>query len=96
MFAIPDFFLPYINSAAQILKDAGCKECYIFGSIAQGCSTEKSDIDIAIRGLPPEKFFNVYGKIGRQVPVEIDLVDLDDGSRFSKKLETREEMIRVF
>jgi predicted nucleotidyltransferase len=96
MNTIPELFLPHVNRAAEILKDAGCHECFIFGSIAEGRSTAESDIDIAIRGLPPEKFFAVYGQLSRQVPLEIDLVDLDDGSRFSQKLVSREAMLRVF
>lgn len=96
MGAIPDVFLADINKAADILKSAGCHECYIFGSIAKERASEKSDIDFAVRGLPPEKFFYVYGQLSRQVGREIDLIDLDDGSRFSRKLQQREAMMRVF
>ena len=81
-----------INQAAAILRAAGCSECYVFGSIADGRVHENSDIDIAVRGLPPEKFYYVYG----QLSGNIDLVDLDDGSRFSQKLQQRGAMIRVF
>ena len=93
---IPDEFHTDINKAADILKLAGCGECYIFGSIADGRADDKSDIDLAIRGLPPEKFFYVYGQLSMQIGREIDLVDLDDGSRFSQKLQRREAMTRVF
>ena len=85
-----------IEKAAVILKSAGCVECYIFGSVSEGRASEKSDIDIAIRGLPPEKFFRVYGQLAMQISRAIDLVDLDDGTRFSQKLRRREAMTRVF
>jgi len=94
--AIPSSFISDINKAADILKSAGCDECYVFGSIADGKSNEKSDIDLAIRGLPPEKFFYVYGQISMQISRAIDLVDLDNGSRFSQKLKRRKAMMRVF
>jgi len=85
-----------IDKAAGILKSAGCVECYIFGSASDGRADEKSDIDIAIRGLPPDKFFYVYGQLALQISRAIDLVDLDDGTRFSQKLHRRETMTRVF
>jgi len=85
-----------IEKAADILKSAGCTECYIFGSVSEGRAGEKSDIDIAIRGLPPEKFFYIYGQLALQISRAIDLVDLDDGTRFSQKLSRREAMTRVF
>ena len=81
-----------LEKTADILRAAGCSECYVFGSYADGRAHEKSDIDIAIRGLPPERFFYVYG----QLPGTVDLIDLDDGSRFSKKLLLRGAMRRVF
>jgi len=85
-----------IDKAADILKSAGCIECYIFGSVSEGRADDKSDIDIAIRGLPPEKFFYVYGQLALHIRRAIDLVDLDDGTRFSQKLRRREAMTRVF
>ena len=96
MVAIPEPLQRAIDKAAEILKAAGCNECYIFGSISDGRSNERSDIDIAVRGIPPEKFFYVYGQLARQVEKPIDLVDLDEDSRFSRKLQRREAMIRVF
>ena len=96
MTVIPSAIHSDINKAVDILKSAGCDECYIFGSVADGNSNEKSDIDLAIRGLPPEKFFYVYGQLSMQINRVIDLVDLDDGSRFSQKLQSREAMMRVF
>ena len=85
-----------IDKAAAILKAAGCVECYVFGSISEGRADGTSDIDIAIRGLPPERFFYVYGQLALQLSRAVDLVDLDDGTRFSQKLHRREAMTRVF
>jgi len=93
---IPSEFRSDIDKAADILKSAGCGECFIFGSISNKRADAKSDIDLAIRGLPPEKFFYVYGQLSMQIHRAIDLVDLDDGSRFSQKLQQREAMTRVF
>jgi predicted nucleotidyltransferase len=96
MCAIPIVFQPDINKAVDILRSAGCDECYIFGSLSDGRADNESDIDLAVRGLPPEMFFYVYGQLSMQISRSIDLVDLDDGSRFSQKLQRREAMTRVF
>jgi len=88
----PEALQSDIDKAVKILEVAGCSECYIFGSVADGRVQEDSDIDIAVRGLPPELFFYVYARL----PTKIDLVDLDDGSRFSKRLLKQGAMIRVF
>ena len=92
---VPDVNID-INKAVEILKSAGCYECYIFGSVSKGLAKDNSDIDIAVRGLPPERFFYIYGQLSMQISRAIDLVDLDDGSRFSKKLQQRGGMTRVF
>ena len=96
MGAISGMFATDIDKAAEILKSAGCSECYVFGSVSNGHASDCSDIDIAVRGLAPEKFFIVYGQLSLQIKRSIDLVDLDDGSRFSEKLQQREAMTRVF
>jgi len=96
MLAIPGAFQADVNKAADILKSAGCIECYLFGSLSDGRADDKSDIDLAVRGLPPEKFFYIYGQLSMQISRMIDLIDLDDGSRFSQRLQRREAMTRVF
>jgi len=96
MHTIQSMFTTDVKIAAEILKSAGCSECYIFGSIYEGMANEESDIDLAIRGLPPEDFFYVYGQLSMQIKRAIDLVDLDDGTRFSRRLQQSEAMIRVF
>jgi len=46
-----------IETAVEILRQAGAKEVYLFGSTAQGEERPDSDIDLAVRGLPPEAFY---------------------------------------
>ena len=92
MRATPEAIQSDIDRAVEILEAAGCSECYIFGSVADGRVQDDSDIDIAVRGLLPELFFYVYARL----TIRIELVDLDDGSRFSKRLLQRGAMIRVF
>ena len=61
---IPEPFQNDLNLAVKILKEAGCKEIYIFGSVAAGNARENSDIDLAIRGCPPDvSFFGLLGEL---------------------------------
>lgn len=41
---------------SNVLSNMGCKESYIFGSHVTGNANDFSDIDIGIKGLPPQKF----------------------------------------
>lgn len=45
-----------IERAAQVLKEHGAREVYLFGSAAKDTMREGSDVDLAVAGLPPEEF----------------------------------------
>lgn len=84
--------LPYsyqedIKKAAQILKENGVKEIFIFGSLANGKFNENSDIDIAVSGLSEKDFYKVASILMFELKNEFDLIDLDDKeNRFSQML----------
>lgn len=66
---------------AEILKkEFGAKSVSIFGSLTDPERfNENSDIDIAVRGIPDEKFYSAVGKATRiSDRFQIDVVDLDD------------------
>ena len=84
-----------IKKAAQALKAAGAREVYVFGSAAKGILREDSDIDLAISGLPPERFFKAMGKAGDILGRNVDLVDLDEVNPFTQYLKEEGELRRV-
>ena len=84
-----------MEKAIRFLKKAGCKEVYLFGSLVKGNAKEDSDIDIAIRGLSPGYFFNIYGKLMSQMTHSVDLVDLDGNPRFATLLRKLNNIRRV-
>lgn len=92
---IPEAFQPDIERAVEILKEGGCSEVFLFGSLAEGCSQESSDIDLAVRGCPPSSFFRLYGKLLWELKHRVDLVDLDADDPFARWLIQNEEMLRV-
>jgi len=92
---IPEAFRPDIERAVEILKEGGCSEVFLFGSLAEGCSWEGADIDLAVRGRPPQNFFRALGQLLTELKHSVDLVDLDENSPFSRFLEKEGTLIRV-
>ena len=68
------------RKAAKLLKsEFGAKEVVLFGSLARrGSFSLYSDIDLAVRGIAPEKFFAASAAIERvDVSFRIDLAELE-------------------
>ena len=84
-----------VEKAISYLKKIGCSEIYIFGSAVTGKANEQSDLDIAVRGIPAEKFFEVYGELMFLLEHKIDLVDLQLQEKFGQILLQSNEMLRV-
>ncbi|MFO8063397.1 MAG: hypothetical protein R6V29_02050 [Spirochaetia bacterium] len=93
---IPEQFRADIERAIALVRDQGAQEVYIFGSLIDPWENElPRDIDIAVSGLPPEKFFHTYGLLLGELNHPFDLIDLDDDSRFVRKLRERGRFERV-
>jgi predicted nucleotidyltransferase len=84
-----------VERAATLLKSAGCKEVFLFGSVAEGNDNENSDIDIAIKGCPPGRFFELLGKLMLELDCRVDLVNLDHEDAFSKHLLNKGYLLHV-
>lgn len=84
-----------IEEAAGALKSAGAKDVYLFGSAAAGTLTERSDIDMAVSGLPPEVFFRSMAEVVDILQRPVDLIDLDEDSLFTRYLKEENELVRV-
>jgi len=57
-------------------KDFGVKSVWLFGS-ALSDEDKATDIDLAVEGLVPEKFFDFYGRLFFELPKPVDLVDME-------------------
>jgi predicted nucleotidyltransferase len=84
-----------IAEAARVLRAAGAREVYVFGSVVRKRSTPPRDIDLAVSGLPPEVFFKAYAAAGDVLPLPLDLVDLDEDNAIVKYLKEEGELVRV-
>jgi predicted nucleotidyltransferase len=68
------------HKAAKLLKtEFGASEVILFGSLARrGSFSLYSDIDLAVRGIAPEKFFAASAAIERvDMDFQIDLADFE-------------------
>lgn len=84
-----------IEKAAAILMEAGADAVYVFGSVAEGKAHSRSDIDLAVTGLPENKFFEVMGRTMIVLPRALDLVDLDAETPFTRYLIRKGKLRRV-
>ena len=81
--------------ARWLREKAGAREVWAFGSLAlsrRGERTfhERSEIDLAVRGIPPADFYTVYGRLLMESRFPLDLVDLDDAPAALREAVLRE------
>ena len=79
----------------KILSDMGCTESYIFGSQVNGNADEYSDIDIGIKGLPPQKFFATHSMLEDATGQTVDLIDFDEKLQFFALLQDLGELRKI-
>ena len=92
---LPISFREDMHRAISILKESGCTEVYLFGSLIEGKTRTRSDIDIAIRGCPAGKFFSILGKLLLTLDHPVDLVNLDNQDAFAKYLENEGRLLQI-
>ncbi|MCL2410781.1 MAG: nucleotidyltransferase domain-containing protein [Treponema sp.] len=92
---IPTKYQQDIENTTKLLKNEGCESVYLFGSLVTGKINENSDIDIGIKGLPKNKFFDVYSRLYFDMDNKIDLVDFDVNSDFYSMLNKIGEVVQI-
>ena len=84
-----------VERGVEILKAAGCTEVYVLGSVTEGRSHPESDIDFAVRGCPPDRFFGLQGRPLTELTRSSDLIDLDIDTDLTAILERETELVHV-
>ncbi len=84
-----------MEKAIGILKEIGCSEVHLFGSLARGEARDDSDLDLAVRGCPKNKFFRALGLLLTELDCSVDLVDLDCDDPFARYLEEHQELLQI-
>ena len=75
---------------SPVFKNYKVKEAILFGSVAKGIATEKSDIDILVdSGLKGLSFYGLLEDIIEATGKDIDLIDIsqiDKGSQIEREI----------
>jgi predicted nucleotidyltransferase len=84
-----------LSKAASLLLRLGATEVFVFGSATKGGLRPGSDIDLAVRGLPPSVYFSAISRAADLLGRPVDLVDLDDPTPTVRYLLGSGELVRV-
>jgi predicted nucleotidyltransferase len=83
-----------IVAAANVLRECGATEVYLFGSAAADRMRPESDIDLAVSGLPPRIFYRAMSRAGAVLRRPLMLIDLDEDNRFTRYLKEQEGVLQ--
>ncbi len=75
-----------LTTMADILRAHGARDVYVFGSSARRARRANSDWDLAVAGLPPERFFAALAQVTAASKGAVDMVDLDESTPFIRHL----------
>lgn len=65
------------ETIVRIAREYGVRRIWLFGSSLDPSIDEPNDIDLAVEGVSPERFYEFYAKLGRALPSIIDLIDME-------------------
>ena len=77
-----------IETVKACAEDFGVKAVWLFGSALEDESSA-TDIDLAVEGLAPSRFFDFYGRLFFELPKPVDLVDLEQEPPIAAVVRTR-------
>ena len=67
-----------LPEARRMLVEAhGAKQVRVFGSLASGCCTERSDVDLAVEGLAKDEYFGALADLMALLGAPVDLVRVE-------------------
>jgi predicted nucleotidyltransferase len=92
---LPEIYQKDVSRAVEILKEAGCSNVFLFGSLVTGNIRSGTDIDLAVRGCPKGKFFRLLGRLMLELDHPVDLVNLDRQDAFSRYLEKEGGLLQI-
>lgn len=70
--------LAAVPAAAELLRSRyGARELVLFGSLATGSFTDRSDVDLAVRGIDPVDYFAALADLMELFGGPVDLVRLE-------------------
>lgn len=82
-----------LKRGSSVFEKFGVRKVIVFGSVANGVFSEKSDLDILVIPLTNEKFWAFRHELEEAVGVPVDLYTDKDNSVFVKKIISRGETL---
>jgi len=77
-----------IQAVRNCAEEFGVKAVWLFGSSLED-ENQATDIDLAVEGLDPAKFFDFYGRLYFELPKPVDLIDLSQNLPISIIVRTK-------
>ena len=76
-----------LQVAQMLVREFGASRVYLFGSLArEGRFHEQSDVDLAVEGVAPERFFKAWTAAGAHSSTPIELVDMAEVGESMRRL----------
>ena len=67
------------DTITRVAREYGAEKLWLFGSMLDpDPEAEPNDIDLAVEGVKPEKFYSFYGELLMRLDKSVDLVDMAD------------------
>ena len=66
-----------LGAAADLLRAAGARRLWLFGSLASGVPRPESDIDLAVSGMPSAGYFETLARLMALFGTRVDLVRIE-------------------
>ena len=82
-----------LKKIVEIGRKYGAAKIILFGSCLEDMATAR-DIDIAVSGIAPGRFFDFYADVSMGIPDEADIIDLDDvDEHLRRRIETKGKIL---
>jgi predicted nucleotidyltransferase len=66
-----------LPEAAALLRRFGAEQIWLFGSLAWGLFDDRSDVDFAVRGLPPGQELDAWRALSDLLETSVDLLRIE-------------------
>ena len=82
-----------LKKIVEIGRKYGANRIIMFGSCLEDMATAR-DIDIAVSGVEPGRFFDFYADVSMSISDEADIIDLDDlDGHLRTRIETKGKVL---
>lgn len=68
----------WAQRAAEALASLGVRRVVLYGSLARGTFGDRSDVDLAVEGLPEGKLFAASARANAGSPYEVSVIRAED------------------